>query len=137
MTGSCLIPTLRYRDAPAMIAWLRDAFGFEKRMVVDGENGTIAHAQLTFGNAMIMLSSERGDDDFGQLQAPPDTPSSRVTQSPYIIVSDVDALCDRAGAAGAAVVLGPNDEDYGGRGFSCRDPEGHLWNFGSYDPWAE
>lgn len=136
MTGSCIIPTLRYRNAAAVIDWLCETFGFAKHLVVDGENGTIAHAQLTFGNGMIMLGSD-SDDDFGRLQGAPETLSSRVTQSPYIVVRDVDGLCDRAKAAGAEIVYGPNDEDYGGRGFSCRDPEGHLWNFGSYDPWAK
>jgi uncharacterized glyoxalase superfamily protein PhnB len=46
-----------------------------------------------------------------------------------------DALYRRAKAAGAKIVLDIKDEDYGGRGFSCRDLEGHLWNFGTYDPW--
>ena len=41
-----------------------------------------------------------------------------------------------AQAAGAEIVIDIKDEDYGGRGFTCRDPEGHVWSFGSYDPWA-
>jgi len=135
MTGSPIIPTLRYRNSPAMVDWLCETFGFEKHLVVDSEDGGIAHAQLTFGSGMIMLGSH-GDDAFGQLQGAPDSKTGPVTQSPYIVVDDVDVLCERAKAAGAEIVYGPNDEDYGGRGFSCRDPEGHLWNFGSYDPWA-
>ena len=63
-TTATLIPTLRYRDAASAIGWLCTAFGFEKRLVVLGEDGTIAHAQLTFGNGMVMLGSAR-DDDFG------------------------------------------------------------------------
>jgi uncharacterized glyoxalase superfamily protein PhnB len=51
-------------------------------------------------------------------------------------VDDADAHYARAAAAGAEIVLDIVDEDYGGRGYSCRDPEGHLWNFGTYDPWA-
>jgi len=39
-------------------------------------------------------------------------------------------------AAGAEVVIEIKDEDYGGRGCSCRDPEGNVWSFGSYDPWT-
>ena len=54
----------------------------------------------------------------------------------YIVVEDPDALHDRAVAAGAEILIGLKDEDYGGRGFTCRDPEGQLWNIGSYDPWA-
>lgn len=133
-TTATLIPTLRYRDAAAAIDWLCTAFGFEKHLVVPGEGGTITHAQLVFGNGMVMLGSVR-DDDFGHLQKPLATPDAPVSQSPYVIVSDVDAHHARAVAAGAKVVMEPEDQDYGGRLYACRDPEGNLWNFGSYDPW--
>ena len=131
-----IIPTLRYQDAPAAIEWLCRAFGFERHFVVPGENGTIAHAQLTFGNGMIMVGSVR-DDEFGRLQRTPAQVGGVGTQSPYVIVPDVDAHHARAVAAGATVTMAPRDEDHGGRFYSCRDPEGHLWNFGSYDPWKE
>ena len=133
MTG-IVIPTLRYADPRAMIDWLCDTFGFARHLVVEDGAGGIAHAQLTFGNAMIMLGTSR-DDTFGRLQSTPKKLGG-TTQSPYIIVPDPDAICERARAAGAEIVIEPKDEDYGGRGFCCRDPEGHLWNFGSYDPWA-
>jgi uncharacterized glyoxalase superfamily protein PhnB len=102
--------------------------------VVPGEDGTIAHAQLTFGSGMIMLGSAR-DDAFDRLQKTPAQVGGVGTQSPYIIVADADAHHARAVTAGATVVYALKDEDYGGRGYSCRDPEGHLWNFGTYDPW--
>lgn len=86
--NAAIIPTLRYQNAQSAIEWLCRVFGFEKHLVVQGENDTIAHAQLTFGEAMIMLGSA-------------------------------------------------NNDDYGGRGYACRDPEGYLWNFGSYNPWNE
>jgi uncharacterized glyoxalase superfamily protein PhnB len=130
-----IIPTLRYRDAAAAVEWLCDAFGFEKHLVVPGPDGTISHAQLRFGTGMIMLGSA-GDDEFGRFQKPP-TDGAPVTQSPYVVVDDPDAHYAQARAAGADVVMEIRDEDYGGRGYSCRDPEGHLWNFGSYDPLAE
>lgn len=132
--SSAIIPTLRYKDAKAAIEWLCEAFGFEKQMVVPGEGNEIAHAQLRFGNGMIMLGSAR-DDEFGKLQTTPEQAGAR-TQSPYIIVKDADAHHERAVKAGAKVVFPLKDEDYGGRGYSCLDPEGHLWNFGTYDPWA-
>ncbi len=94
--------------------------------------GGIAHAQLTFGNGMIMLGSAR-DDAFGAIQRPPSTDA--VTLSPYIIVSDINEHYARAKAAGATITIEIKDEDYGGRVYSCRDPQGQLWNFGSYDPW--
>ena len=133
-TTATIIPSLRYRDAPAAIEWLCEAFGFEKHLVVPGGNGTIDHAQLVFGNGMIMLGSAR-DDAFGQLQKPLGTPDAPVSKSAYIIVTDIDAHHARAVAAGATVVMAPEDQHYGGRLYSCRDPEGNLWNFGSYDPW--
>jgi uncharacterized glyoxalase superfamily protein PhnB len=127
-----IIPTLRYRDARAAIDWLERAFGFTRHLQVPDGAGGVAHAQLTIGNGMIMLASAR-DDALGALQAPPE---GRVTQSAYIIVADADAHHARAVAAGAAVVRSLQDETFGGRGYSCRDPEGHLWHFGTYDPWA-
>ena len=132
--SSTIIPTLRYQNAPRMIEWLCDTFGFQQQLVVEDGTGGIAHAQLVLGNSMIMLGSVR-DDAFGQLQSTPGS-VGKVTQSPYIIVSEVDSICERARAAGAKIVMPPKDEDYGGRVFSCLDPEGHLWNFGTYDPWA-
>jgi uncharacterized glyoxalase superfamily protein PhnB len=132
--AATIIPTLRYRDAAAAIEWLCRAFGFEKRLVVPGEGNTIAHAQLTLGNGMIMLGTAR-DDEFGKLQKTPAQVGGVGTQSSYIIVPDADAHHARAVAAGADVVYALRDEDYGGRGYSCLDPEGHLWNFGTYDPW--
>ena len=124
---------MRYTDAPKMIDWLCDVFGFERHLVVDDGAGGIAHAQLTKGNAMIMLGSARADE-FGNYQQTP-AALGGTTQSPYIIVPEVDALCAKARDAGAEIVMEPKDEDYGGRVFSCRDPERHLWNFGTYDPW--
>ena len=135
-TTATIVPSLRYRDAPAAIDWLCKAFGFEQHLVVPGEAGTIAHAQLVFGNGMIMLGSAR-DDDLGRLQRPLDAPDSPVSESAYVIVSDVDAHHARAAAAGATVVMAPADQDYGGRLYACRDPEGNLWHFGSYDPWTD
>ncbi len=134
-TTATIIPTLRYRDAPAAIEWLCEAFGFHKHLVVPGEGDLIAHAQLTFGNGMIMVGSARRDD-FGVLQSPLETPQATVSQSPYIVVEDVDLHHDRSAAAGATIVMAPEDQDYGGRLYVCRDPEGNLWSFGSYDPWA-
>ena len=134
-TKTTVIPCLRYRDAQSAIEWLCRAFGFEKHLVVPGEGGTIAHAELSFGNGMIMLGSVK-KSEFDRLMKQPDEIGGGETQTPYVIVADADALYARAKAAGAEVVLDIKDEDYGGRGFSCRDLEGRLWNFGTYDPWG-
>jgi uncharacterized glyoxalase superfamily protein PhnB len=135
-TRSSVIPVLRYRDASAAIEWLCEAFGFEKNLVVPNEDATIAHAQLSFGNGMIMLGPvPKNETEFGRLMKQPDEIGGAETQSAYVVVEDADAVYARAKAAGARVVIEIKDEDYGGRGFSCHDLEGHLWSFGTYDPW--
>lgn len=134
-TVATVIPTLRYQDAADAIKWLCNAFGFRQHLVVPGEDDEIAHAQLVFGNGMIMLASAQ-EDEFDRLQQPPNGSGNVVSQSSYIIVEDIDKHYARAMAAGAEVVMELKDEDYGGRVYSCRDPEGFLWNFGSYDPWS-
>jgi uncharacterized glyoxalase superfamily protein PhnB len=134
-TTTTLISCLRYRDAPAAIDWLGRAFGFHPHLVVPGPEGTIAHARLTFGNGMIMLGSHR-QTEFGDLTKQPDEVGGGNTQSVYVVAADADAVYASARAAGARIVREIRDEDYGGRGFGCVDPEGHLWYIGSYDPWA-
>ena len=129
-----IIPAMRYQDAPAAIEWLCEAFGFEKLLVVPGEDGDIVHAQLAYGNGMIMLGSVR-NDEMGRFQKPPNELGGVGSQSIYILVEDADEHCAGAMAAGAQIVIDIKDEDYGGRGYACRDPEGHLWYFGTYDPW--
>lgn len=131
-----IIPTLKYENAAEMIEWLGDAFGFEKHVVVTGDNGRIDHAQLLLNGDMIMLSSS-GGSEFDQYQKTPQSVGGVGTQSPYVLIDDVDAHCARATAAGAEMVMEPADQPYGGRLYSCKDPEGHLWSFGSYDPWQE
>ena len=130
-TAPHIIPCVRYRDAPAAIAWLGEAFGFIETMVVPGPDGTIAHAQLAFGSGMIMLGSQR-DDDGLPLRSPCDL--GGMTQSIYVVVDDADAHHARAVAAGAEIVRELEDTPYGSREYAARDPEGHLWNFGTYRP---
>ncbi len=134
-TKVTVIPCLRYRDAPAAIEWLCETLGFEKQLVVPDEQGGIAHAQLRFGNGMIMLGSVR-ESDFGVLMKQPDEIGGAETQTPYLVVADADAVYARAQAGGAKIAIEIKDEDYGGRGFSCYDLEGRLWNIGTYDPWV-
>lgn len=133
-----VIPCLRYRDAPAAIEWLCTVFGFDKHLVVPGEGNTVAHAQLSLGGrGMVMLGSTSHDTEFGRLTAQPGEVGGRETQSPYLVVPDADAVYARVKAAGGAILRDIQDEDYGGRGFTCRDLEGHVWSVGTYDPWAE
>lgn len=134
-TKATVIPALRYRDAPAAIEWLCDNLGFEKHLVVPGANGAIAHAQLSFGNGMIMLGSVT-TNEFGNLMKQPEEIGGAETVSPYLVVNNADAVYEKVKAAGGEILIEIKNEDYGGRGFSCRDLEGHIWNVGTYDPWA-
>ncbi|NVI84857.1 MULTISPECIES: VOC family protein [unclassified Janthinobacterium] len=133
-TAATTIPCLRYRDAPAAIEWLCKALGFEKQLIVPDGNGGVAHAQLSFGNGMVMVAPAI-DSDYGRLMKLPGDIGGANTQNCYLVVSDADAVYRSAREAGAEIVLDIKDEDYGGRGFTCRDPEGHIWSLGTYDPW--
>ena len=132
--GRTIVPTLRYRDVAAAIEWLCGAFGFERHLVVPGEDGAVRYAELTFGDGMIMLGPVE-DSAFGGLMTQPADAGGAETQICYLFVADAAAHCARAKAAGAEIVLDIEEEDGGARGYSCRDPEGHIWNFGTYDPW--
>ena len=130
--SSTVIPALRYNNAPAAIEFLVNAFGFTAQMVVEGENGIIEHAQLVHGTGMVMLGSDR-DNAFGE-HVHSDAGSSI---SLYVIVDDVEAHADRARTAGAEIVMEPEEQDYGGSNYAAKDPEGNVWSFGDYSPWAE
>ena len=125
-----IFPGMRYVDAASAIDWLEKAFGFKRQVVYPGPDGTIAHAQLIFNGSMIMLGSYK-DDVFGYK---PPREVGGVTQAVYLYVADIDAHFARAKAAGAEVVVALKDTDYGSREYSARDPEGHLWHFGTYLP---
>jgi uncharacterized glyoxalase superfamily protein PhnB len=129
---STIFPFMRYKDAPAAIAWLAKAFGFTEHAVYPGPDGTIAHAELALGAGIIMLGSMK-DDAFG-MKSPRDLGGAN--QGLYVRVADTDALYKRAKAAGAEIVRELADTDYGSRDFMCRDLEGHLWSFGTYLPEA-
>ncbi|TCV96380.1 putative glyoxalase superfamily protein PhnB [Luteibacter rhizovicinus] len=133
--GSTIIPCLRYRDAHAAIDFLCRAFGFERQAVYEDEKGDVQHAQLTYGAGMIMLGSVRPDTDFGQCVIQPDEIGGKETQCACVTVVDCRAHYETAKAVGATIVDDYAEKDYGGAGYSARDPEGHLWWFGSYDPW--
>jgi uncharacterized glyoxalase superfamily protein PhnB len=131
-TMSNAFPCLRYKNAPAAIAWLNKSFGCEEKLVVPNEDGTIAHAEVKLGNGIIMLASAR--DDIVNTKTPSE--ANCVTQFLYISVEDVDDLFARATAAGAETVMGLTDMDYGSRECCVRDLEGNLWCFGTYNPYT-
>jgi uncharacterized glyoxalase superfamily protein PhnB len=119
-------PALRYKDARAAIDWLEKAFGFERHVVYDAPDGGVGHAELKLGGGVTMLSSDRADR-WGERAG---LGWSYVGGADL----DIDALYERAKAAGAEVEMEPTDTDYGSRDFSARDLEGNLWSFGTYAP---
>jgi uncharacterized glyoxalase superfamily protein PhnB len=125
-----VIPTLRYAEAAAAIRWLQTAFGFTTVFTVPGEDGSIVHAELVLGDAMIMLGTMREDIFRSRLPRQ----AGGVTQAAYIVVEDVDALHARAVAAGAESIMAPYDTDHGSRSATLADPVGHVWHFGTYRP---
>lgn len=132
---STIMPALRYRDAPAAIDWLCQVFGFERHAVYANPDGTIGHAELTLGGGMIMLGSQKNDEYARGFKSPQEVGGVE-TRSAYIVVPDADAAFARAQNAGATILRPLQNTDYGSREFSVKDPEGHSWSVGTYDPWA-
>ena len=133
---STIMPALRYRDAPAAIDWLCTVLGFARHAVYANPDGTIAHAELTLGGGMIMLGSAK-DDEYGRGFKSPGEVGGVETRGAYIVVADADAVYARAQAANATIVRPLQNTDYGSREFSLKDPEGHTWSVGTYDPWVK
>ena len=128
-----LLPLARYRDLGAALDWLSKAFGFEKQVAVSDADGQVIYAQVTYGGSMMMLGAVR-DTDLDGLMRQPDEVGGVETQSCYVVVEDADEHHRRAVEAGAEIVLALKSDGLGRRGYSCRDPEGHLWSFGTYNP---
>jgi len=131
---SSVISGMRYRNAPAAIDWLCNVLGFARHAVYPGPNGTIGHAELTLGGGMIMLGSVRDPEPTPYMKHPDEIGGSE-TRSEYLVVPDADAVYQRVQASGMEIVREIQDQSYGGRDFTCRDPEGHVWSVGTYDPW--
>jgi uncharacterized glyoxalase superfamily protein PhnB len=125
---STVWPCLIYDDAPAAVEFLAKAFGFEARGVYtrDGDASIVEHAEMRWplGGGVMFGSSGRDESPFGTRPVG--------AASIYVVCDDPDELFARATGAGASVVRGLEDADYGSRGFTVADPEGNLWSFGTY-----
>lgn len=131
---SPIIPTLRYRDAKKAIAWLCNAFGFETHACYESPTGEVMHAELKFGTGVIMIG-QVADTPFAKFMKHPDEiDNKRNTHCCYVVVADPDAHYERAKSAGAKILMELTTKDYGGRDYTCADPEGYVWSFGSYAP---
>ena len=119
-------PTLRARDALALIRFLVDVLGFEQTAVyADGD--TVHHAELSWPlGGGVMLGSAQPDD-------PDDSwPIQPGTFGAYVVVDDPDTLHEKVRAAGAKIITELHETDYGSRDFAIEDPEGNRWSFGTY-----
>ena len=125
---SHIFPVLRYRDPRAAIDFLVKGFGFEVQVVHEGADGEVAHAELRFGQNLIMLGG------FSPELVASGRTASGGTGGIYVSVAFVDGHHDRAVATGARITRPLEDMEYGSREYSCRDLEGYEWSFGTYDP---
>jgi uncharacterized glyoxalase superfamily protein PhnB len=122
-----IFPIIRFNDADAGLAWLKDTLGFEEHGVFRGDDGSIQHGELRNGGAWVMIGTEPegGDQRWGKHAG---------TGFYYLAVDDAGAAFERARSAGADLTSELEARDYGGREFSLRDPEGNRWSLGEYDP---
>ena len=116
-----------YQDPVAALDWLEKAFGFERTMVITGATGKLVHSEMKFGDGYIMVGSE-----FADFVASPASVGGKNTQSIHVQLKDgLDMPFARTpGLRGAVVIREPEDQFYGDRVYSARDPEGHVWSFG-------
>lgn len=125
MDVSPISPLVFYRDAKAALDFLQRAFGFETRLLVDDGQGGVIHSESVFGGHVVMVCSAAG-----KYASPADLDGRRTGSVHVQVEGGVDALCERARAAGATIEREPADQPYGDRVFTCLDPEGHSWSFG-------
>jgi uncharacterized glyoxalase superfamily protein PhnB len=124
-----LSPYLTVKDAEAALDFYQRAFGFEKQNAVPGPDGRIAHVEMRWQDALIMFGPEGA---YGGTCKAPATARVQPPVSLYVYCPDVDALCARAQAAGATVVVPPGDMFWGDRMCKIEDPDGHVWNFATF-----
>ena len=124
-----------YYDNPhAAIDWLTRAFGFEVRLKIEGEDGTIHHSELSFGEALVMVGGTSGPEPWQKNNKSPKSLGGAVTHALAFYLDDVDQHYARAVKEGATIVREPVTSDYGAgywsdRSYGALDPEGHLWWF--------
>jgi PhnB protein len=122
-----LSPYLYVDDAQAAIDFYGEVFGTKERMRMAGPDGKIGHAELQFGDSILMLA-----DQFPEMgsRSPRTVGGSPVTLSVY--VEDVDDVYQRAMRGGATEIRGVRDEFYGDRTGQFEDPFGHRWSIATH-----
>jgi uncharacterized glyoxalase superfamily protein PhnB len=121
-----IAPLLWYNNPMAALDWLERAFGFETRLLVTGEDGSVVHSEAVFGDGLVMVVGPPRDKAFSPVAF-----AGRHSGSIHVqLTSGIDEHCARARAAGAEIHREPGDQAYGDRVYTCRDLEGHAWSFG-------
>ena len=121
-------PYLCCRDAGAAIDFYRDVFGAVERMRMPGDSpDTVGHAELEFGDGLVMIADEFPDHGFLSPQTIGGTP---VTV--HVYVTDADAVFAKAIAKGATETRAMENQFYGDRSGQFEDPFGHRWNVASH-----
>jgi uncharacterized glyoxalase superfamily protein PhnB len=122
------IPSVIYKNQRAALEWLQKAFGFEASEVLVDAKGDIAHAEMSYGDGVIMVGGEW--PAWKDWCKSPASAGGANTQRMHVRVArDIDAHCARARAAGAVIAMEPADQFYGDRTYMAVDPEGHHWTF--------
>jgi PhnB protein len=130
-----MIPMLTYEDVGATADWLCAAFGFRPsgEQHRDGE-GRVTHAELAYGDGEVMLGFASPHYRSPRAHARECEQAAKWLDNPYVVdgvlvhVEDLDAHLERARAAGAEILRGPDDQPFG-RLYSAADVEGHRWMF--------
>lgn len=128
--ATAITPVLRYRDADTAARWLCEAFGFQEHDRAQELNGHVRYVSLRLGDSIVLvrpIAKSILDD----LMVQPDAIGGANTQICYLAVADVTSHHAHAEGAGAKVELELQDDGLGGRFYTCRDLEGHLWSFGT------
>ena len=123
---TALSSAICYRDPKAALRFLEAAFGWELVMLIEDDQGNLAHSEMRYGDALIMIGNEWSED-----HKSPASIGGKNTQTVHIhLATDIDAHCERARAAGFEILMEPATQFYGDRTYRCRDPEGHIWTVG-------
>lgn len=116
-----ITPALAFRNARDAIKWYQDIFDAKEKMRLSMPDGSIAHAEVTIGDSVIMVSEENA-----QYNSSPKTLKGNSINL-FVYVPDVDNVVRRATDNGAKLIMPPADQFYGDRSGRIEDPFGYIW----------
>ena len=120
-----ITPAISYLDPRAALDFLKNAFGFELDLLIEDENGNVAHSQMAYGDGKIMVGTE-----WSANHKSPKSIGGLCTQTVHMhLTENIDAHCETARKSGAEIIAECETQFYGDRTYRARDPEGHIWTF--------